>query len=96
MRAAASSGRTSIRWYETAAESLPLPAATFDVAFCQLALQFFADKVAALKAMRRVLAPGGRAYANVPVPTSFFGVLEHAVTRHVAATAGCFVGRCPR
>jgi len=88
---AASSGRTSIQWYETAAEAMPLPDAAFDVVFCQLALQFFADQAAALREMRRVLAPGGRAYASVPAPTAFFDVLERAVTHHVGAATGVFV-----
>ena len=88
---AMSSGRTSIQWYETAAEAMPLPDAAFDVVLCQLALQFFADKAAALREMRRVLASGGRAYVSVPAPTAFFGVLEQAVTRHVGAAIGAFV-----
>lgn len=88
---AASSGRTSIQWNETAAEALPLPDASYDVVFCQLALQFFADKAAALREMRRVLAPGGRAYVSVPPPTAFFDVLEQAVTRHAGPTIGVFV-----
>ena len=29
-----------IKWYETAAESVPLPDRSFDVVFCQLGLQF--------------------------------------------------------
>ena len=50
----------AIRWYETSAESIPLPDDAFDVVLCQLGLQFVADKGAALREMRRVLAPGGR------------------------------------
>ena len=91
--AAAASGRASIHWYETAAEAMPVPDAAYDVVFCQLALQFFADKAAALREMRRVLAPGGRIYASVPAPTAFFGVLEQAVTRHVGAAIGVFVAQ---
>ena len=87
---AVSSGRT-IQWYETAAEAMPLPDGAFDVVFCQLALQFFADKAAALREMRRVLARGGRAYVSVPAPTAFFDVLEQAVTQHVGAAIGAFV-----
>jgi SAM-dependent methyltransferase len=71
---AMSSGRTSIQWYETAAEAMPLPDGEFDVVLCQLALQFFADKAAALREMRRVLASGGRAYAAPG--RRLFGVLE--------------------
>jgi ubiquinone/menaquinone biosynthesis C-methylase UbiE len=49
-----------IKWYETAAESVPLPDSSFDVGFCQMGLQFIADKTAAVREMRRVLTPGGR------------------------------------
>ncbi len=91
--AAASSGRPSIQWYETAAEAMPLPDGAYDVVLCQLALQFFGNKAAALREMRRVLAPGGRACASVPAPTAFFDVLEQALTHHVGPAAGAFVGQ---
>jgi ubiquinone/menaquinone biosynthesis C-methylase UbiE len=88
---AAASGHDAIQWYETAAEAMPLSDATFDVVFCQLALQFFADRSAALKEMRRVLVPGGRALVNVPAPTEFFDIFEQAMARHAGAAAGAFV-----
>jgi ubiquinone/menaquinone biosynthesis C-methylase UbiE len=81
----------AIRWYETSAESIPLPDAAFDVALCQLGLQFVADKSAALREMRRVLAPGGRVLATTPPPNAFFDVLDEAMTRHVGSEAGAFV-----
>ena len=88
---AASSGRPSIRWYETAAEAMPLSDGAFEVVFCQLAIQFFADRAAAVGEMHRVLAPGGRVYASVPAPTAFFDVLEHAVAKHLGPAIGGFV-----
>jgi len=39
--------------------ALDYPDASFDVAFCQQGLQFFPNKLAALKEIRRVLTPGG-------------------------------------
>lgn len=81
----------AIRWYETSAESIPLPDAAFDVVLCQLGLQFVADKSAALREMRRVLAPGGRALVTTPPPNAFFDVLDEAMTRHVGREAGAFV-----
>ena len=81
----------AIRWYETSAESIPLPDAAFDVVFCQLGLQFVSDKGAALREMRRVLAPGGRVLVSTPQPNAFFDVLDDAVTRHVGSEAGAFV-----
>ena len=42
-----------------------LPNASFDVIFCQQGLQFFPDRAAALREMRRVLKPSGRAVIAV-------------------------------
>ena len=39
----------AIEWHEASAEELPLADEAFDVAFCQLGLQFFADRPAALR-----------------------------------------------
>lgn len=92
-RTAASAGDTPVQWYETAAEAMPLPDAAFDIVFCQVALQFFQDKAAAVREMHRVLAPGGRVWASVPAPTAFFEVLKHAVSRHLGPARGAFVQR---
>jgi SAM-dependent methyltransferase len=77
----------NVQWYETSVEAMPLPDQSFDVVFCQLGLQFVADKAAALREMRRVLVPGGRIHVSVPAPTRFFNVLEHALARHVPEAA---------
>jgi ubiquinone/menaquinone biosynthesis C-methylase UbiE len=89
-RSTPSSGAT-IQWYETAAEAMPLPDDTFDVVLCQLGLQFVTDKKAALREMRRVLAPGGRVLVSVPPPNAFFDVLDAALARHVGKEAAGFV-----
>jgi ubiquinone/menaquinone biosynthesis C-methylase UbiE len=81
----------AIHWYETSAESIPLPDDSFDLVLCQLGLQFVADKSAALREMRRVLAPGGRVLVTTPPPNAFFDVLDEAMTRHVGSEAGAFV-----
>ena len=39
-----------------------------DVILCQQGLQFFPDKPAALREMRRVIAPGGRVFVSVGMP----------------------------
>ena len=80
-----------IKWYETAAESVPLPDESFDVIFCGLGLQFFTDKAAALREMRRVLKPGGRVYISTPVPNAFFDLFDRAIARHVSEEASAFV-----
>ena len=82
---------TPIKWYETAAESIPLPDDSFDVIFCGLGLQFFADKAAALREMYRVLKPGGRVYISTPVPNAFFDLFDRAIARHVSEEASSFV-----
>ena len=86
----ASSG-AAIRWHQSSAESMPLPDDAFDVVLCQLGLQFVADKSAALREMRRVLAPGGRVLVSTPRPTAFFQVLDDALARHVGSEAAGFV-----
>jgi ubiquinone/menaquinone biosynthesis C-methylase UbiE len=80
-----------IKWYETAAESIPLPDQSFDVVFCGLSLQFFADKLAALREMHRVLKPGGRVYINTPIPSDFLNVFDRALARNVSEEASVFV-----
>jgi SAM-dependent methyltransferase len=49
-----------IEWRHGDAMALPYPDGAFDVVLCQQALQFFPDRSAALREMRRVLAGGGR------------------------------------
>jgi ubiquinone/menaquinone biosynthesis C-methylase UbiE len=80
-----------IKWYETSAESIPLPDNSFDVVFCGLGLQFFADQRAALRELRRVLVPGGRLHINTPRPNALFELFDREITRHMGAQAGAFV-----
>ncbi|MDI2077477.1 methyltransferase domain-containing protein [Bradyrhizobium sp. Mp27] len=47
-------------WLEASADRLPFSDGSFDIAYCQLGLQFFADRPAALREMRRVLSSKGR------------------------------------
>jgi SAM-dependent methyltransferase len=72
-----------IRWYESTAESMPLPDGAFDVVLCQLGLQFIDDRAAAVREMHRVAAKGARVLVSVPTPTEFFGVLETAFARRI-------------
>lgn len=83
--------RPSIEWRQADASELPFPEGSFDVVFCQQALQFFEDPMAALGEMHRVLAPGGRAVISVWRPLDFqpgYDVLAAALDRHVGAEAG--------
>lgn len=49
-----------IDWKEGDAQNLPFNSGSFDLVLCQQGLQYFPDKVAALKSMRRVLVSQGR------------------------------------
>jgi ubiquinone/menaquinone biosynthesis C-methylase UbiE len=59
-RANSRSSGVHIRWQEGDALDLPFDEDTFDLVLCQQGLQYFPDKMAALREMRRVLVPGGR------------------------------------
>jgi ubiquinone/menaquinone biosynthesis C-methylase UbiE len=70
-----------ITWYEGSVLALPFPDAAFDVVFCQLGLQFFPDRPAALREMRRVLIANGHLALNV------YGPIEHNPATHALAAA---------
>jgi len=57
---APASGAAPIDYVEAPAERLSVPSASFHVALCQQGLQFFGDRLAALREMQRALMPGGR------------------------------------
>ena len=80
-----------IDWHEASADALPFADATFEVVLCQLSLQFFPDRLGALREMRRVLASEGRMLVNVPGPTPLFAILAEELERHVAPVAAGFV-----
>ncbi len=81
---------TTIEWLQGSVLALPFPDAAFDVVLCQLGLQFFPDRPAALREMHRVLIPGGRLALNVfgplarnPAPHALIA----AVDRHLGPDA---------
>jgi ubiquinone/menaquinone biosynthesis C-methylase UbiE len=49
-----------IGWVQAAAGRLPFRDGSFEVVCCQLGLEFFLDRAAALAEMARVLVPSGR------------------------------------
>jgi len=95
-------GRPPVRveWRRAEAASLPLPDGAFDVVCCQQGLQFFADRLLALREARRVLAPGGRVALAVwraihhnPVYAAFAQVLQrHAGAETAALMEAPFAG----
>jgi ubiquinone/menaquinone biosynthesis C-methylase UbiE len=81
-----------IQWHEASADRLPLPDGSFDIAYCQLGLQFFADRPAALREMRRVLSSKGRLALMVwcgihesPGFASFAEILERNISSAAAS-----------
>lgn len=81
---------TPIEWRQGDAVSLPCPDAAFDAVLCQQGLQYFPDKVGALREMYRVLAPGGllgisvwRAIEHSPCHLA----IAKALNRYVSAKA---------
>lgn len=81
-----------IEWHQASAEAMPLPDGAFDVALCQMGLQFVPDRAAALRDMRRVLGAQGRAFLTLPGPTPEpFAILAEALARHLGPPAAAFV-----
>lgn len=89
----AASGLT-IDWRHGDAVQLPSDDDAFDVAVCQLGLQFVDDRPAAVRELRRVIEPGGRVVINVagaihPINEIFGQLLathiDPALARFVAA-----------
>lgn len=75
-----------IRWEVADATSTPFEDGEFSLVFCQQGIQFFPDDQAALREMRRLLKPGGRAVITVWAGVSpFFRALADGIERHVDA-----------
>lgn len=82
----------SIAWHEAPVEAMPLPDESFDVVLCGMGLQFFSDREAGLRAMRRVLVPGGRLLANLPGPAPPpLEAMAKTLARHVGPESASFV-----
>lgn len=64
-RAVAARDGHAIEWRQGRAEGLEFPDGSFDLVLCQMALQFFEDRNAAVAEMHRVLAEAGRIAVSV-------------------------------
>lgn len=83
-RAHASEAAAPIEWKQGDAAELPFTDAAFDVVLCQQGFQFFPDKPAALREMRRVLAPGGVLALSVfGSPNRYNVALAEALAKYV-------------
>lgn len=80
-RSRASELGDEIDWHCADAARLPFGNAAFDLCFCLQGLQFFPDRVGALREMRRVLAPNGRLFVSV------WASIEHAPGYYAVAQA---------
>ena len=78
-----------IEWVQANAMQTGLPDASYDVVICQHGLQFFPDRAAGAREMRRVLADGGRAivacWQSLDHQT-FFATLMRSIARHLNVT----------
>jgi ubiquinone/menaquinone biosynthesis C-methylase UbiE len=78
----------TMEWREGGALALPFANASFNVVLCQQGLQFFPDRLAAIREMHRVLVPGGRLGLSVWRPlrqNPYMAALGDAVERRVNA-----------
>ena len=79
------SSPVAIEWREASAEDTQLPDSAYDAALCQMGVQFFACRGAAMAELSRVLVPGGRLVANVPGPMpQVFKILQRAIRDHIS------------
>ncbi|HKH00584.1 MAG TPA: methyltransferase domain-containing protein [Bradyrhizobium sp.] len=79
-----------ITWREASATNMPLPDAAYDIGYCQLGLQFFPDRPAAMREMYRVLVSGGRLGLMVWQGIQYspgFGALAAALAQHISSEA---------
>jgi ubiquinone/menaquinone biosynthesis C-methylase UbiE len=87
MLAVASAIAPSVEWREGNACALPFgKGETFDAIICQQGFQFFSDKPAAAREMRRILAPGGRTVMATWRPLEeipLFRELHRVAERHL-------------
>lgn len=82
----------AIDWYESSAEAMPLPDASFNVALCQMGLQFIPNKRKALEEIRRIVQPDGRVVLSLPGPTpALFADLGEALAKHFDPNCAGFV-----
>ena len=85
---------TPVEWREASADKLPFPDGSFVVTYCQLGLQFFNERAAALREVHRVLVAGGMLAVMVWCcldESPGFAVLAEMLERHVGRAAAAIM-----
>jgi SAM-dependent methyltransferase len=80
-RLAAERGATAIRWVEADVDAMPFEPGSFDVVTCRRAFHHFPDAARALRAMLRLLVPGGRLAVSDRCPTEATWAAANACER---------------
>jgi len=79
-----------IDWRSGSAQGLPFPDGAFDLVLCQQGLQFFPDRVGALREMRRVLTAAGRIGVSVSAGLEqqpVYAAINRAMERQIGIAA---------
>ncbi len=92
-RARANDEGVGVKWIEGTAESLPFRQPAFDLVTCQQGLQYVGDRALAVREMRRVIKPGGRAVIATWGPRAHQGA--YAVLAELAARHGATPSDAP-
>ena len=83
--------QSQIEWRKGDVKEIPFQDSSFNVVFCQQGLQFFPDKLAALREIHRVLKVNGRFALSAMRPIKHnpsYAILAEALERHVGTDAG--------
>src|SRR5687768_5868388 len=75
----------------SSATALPLPDASFDLVLCQQGLQYFPDRPAALREMRRVLVEDGRVALSIFCASPGHVALADVVAVHLGSEAATLI-----
>jgi 2-polyprenyl-3-methyl-5-hydroxy-6-metoxy-1,4-benzoquinol methylase len=85
-RQRASEEGVGVKWLEGSIEALPIRQPAFELVTCQHGLQLAADRALAVREIRRVIVPGGRAAIATWAPLELQGpyaALAEVVTRFI-------------
>lgn len=93
-RSVTSGTQPEIDWRAGNATELPFGDDSFDVVLCQYGLQYFPDRLGALREMHRALKPRGRLLLNVPLPLQTYPshlALANALERYAGPEVAAII-----